>query len=208
MRYALNVTPINGWQTQLGVGIAHQQLQSNGVGYLIMVGKAQAAILALTPAGLAAVVLLGVGQGPLALILTGRGYAVIRGEGAALAELEADGNGILIPFLGGQAAMIMTGFGFGAIAADGRGLANLQLECTDESSNSIASRGAGFAAIIMAGLAGIPRPSMIRDDGLTHVASRRMLVAQGLRRMTVAPEPRAIDVPMHDHVTVEQEKGL
>lgn len=83
MRYALNVTPINGWETQFGFGqVAAQDLGAAGAA-LIAVQGAGASAMQLGASGVGYLRIHGAGAAPMVMDGAGYGAIAIRGEGVA-----------------------------------------------------------------------------------------------------------------------------
>lgn len=182
MRYALNVTPINGWETHLGQGQADAALSVDGAGRLTMHAPADPAGMAL--AGLADGLLgiVGAGQADQALTATGASTAILKPVGGASMALEAEGTGYAAFFTTGQAEMALDGIG--------------------QLIQAILSTGG--ADMLMAGTAGIPQPILIPDLYSQAHPSRFFVADPGDRRIDagnptdpvmVSPDQRTLEVP-------------
>lgn len=124
MRYALNVTPINGWETLLGQGQAGMTLAATGDGYRVFFAVGQTASMSLAASGVGLLVITGFAQGAaLALASSGAGLKALTGTGTANQTLSAVGVPVLQARPIGQAGMALTVSGAAMKALLGAGLA-------------------------------------------------------------------------------------
>lgn len=121
MRYALNVTPLNGWETLFGFGQADAALSASGDGvkWFFFYGDAGMSLSA-DAAGLLAA--LGAGQADQALTATASGLIWKIGEGQADINLTAEAYGYAEIHLTAEVSSMVldaTGAGYGAFFAVG-----------------------------------------------------------------------------------------
>jgi len=168
MRYALNVTPINGWEVLFGSGQADASLSANGDGAIFLFGVGDIATLALSA--------------------TGTAYAIIHAlADAAQQALSASADGVLATLGEGSALQVLTAEGIGSQRVFFVGdAAGMSIEVLDGSVVNIAILGAGQASMLASGVAGIPNPH-IRPSG--YEAKNIMIVSDDNRLLTVPDEP-------------------
>jgi hypothetical protein len=168
MRYALNVTPINGWEALFGAGQADTSLSASGDGVFFVFGVGDVVSLALDATGTAYAIVHALADAAQQALSAGAdGILATLGEGSALHVLSADGSGTQRVFFVGDAAA-------------------MSIDALDSSIVNIAVLGAGQASMVASGLAGIPSPH-IRPSG--YEAKNIMIVSDENRLLTVPGEP-------------------
>jgi len=181
--HAINVVPINGWETHLGVGSAAVAVSgSMGTGFY---GPAT----------------LGTGTAPLALNVSGSGRLIVAGAGSAvLAEIQGSGSGILARLGAGSAGMAITGEAYGYLRRFAAGDALLELLAEGEGevilslggriSIDVLANGSGILAALGEGRADIELTAL--GDGKVRRAVfgsgqiTQTLYAAGAEKMIVA----------------------
>lgn len=181
--YALNVAPINGWETHLGMGGASLVVTAHGVGRTVMHPAGTAAMVQ-TATGNGLLAATGAGNALQALAAAGSAYTRMYGAGLAGPELIAAGDGIVLPFFGGVARMALTALGKGAVSPLNAATATIELRAEDVSINSIAVRGAGTLDMALTAKYGIP-VSPPRSGTIENKSDRSMLVASEQRSFVV-----------------------
>lgn len=181
--YALNVAPINGWETHLGMGGASLVVTAQGTGRTVM-HPAGTAAMAQSAAGNLRKAVAGTGTAMQALAATGSAYTRMYGIGLAGTELLATGDGIVLPFFGGVARMALTASGKGAVSPLNAAMAAIKLQAADVSINAIAVRGTGTLEIALNAKYGIPA-SHPRAGTIKNKRDRAMLVATDSRKFSV-----------------------
>jgi len=158
MRYALNVTPINGWETHLGQGQVAMSLSAQGDGFRAFFAVGQTAAMTLAASGAGYLVITGLAQqAALALASSGAGIKALTGAGAAAQALLAVGVPVLEARPVGEGAMALTvsgaarkallgsGIAAQALGASGRGYLVL-IGQADAADIALTAEGDGFAA--------------------------------------------------------------
>lgn len=161
--YGLNVAPINGWETHLGMGGASLVVTAQGIGRTVMHSA---------------------GTAMQALAATGSDYTRMYGAGLAGPELVAAGDGTVLPFFGGVARMALTASGKGAVSPLNAVTATIELLADDASINSIAVRGTCTLEMALNAKYGIP-VSPPRSGTIENKRDRSMLVTSEPRSFTV-----------------------
>lgn len=181
--YGLNVAPINGWETHLGMGGASLVVTAQGVGRTVM-HPAGTAAMAQSAAGNLRKAVAGAGTAMQALAATGSAYTRMYNAGLAGPELVAAGDGIVLPFFGGVARMALTASGKGAVSSLNEAAALIELKAADSSINSLAVLGFGLADMMLLGKYGIPaNPPHL--SVFKNKRDRSMLVATDSRKFSV-----------------------
>lgn len=168
MRYALNVTPLNGWETMFGSGQADAALTADGVSVTFVFGFGEIAALEMEA--------------------TGTQYAILHALAQAAEQaLSAGADGILATLGQGTAIQVLTASGEGTRRVSFVGVdADLALAVSDHSVANIATLGAGQAELISTASYGIPNPH-IRPTDFVEAASI-MIVSDDNRILTVPHE--------------------
>lgn len=161
--YAINVAPINGWQTALGSGAASMAMSGTALGGLMLLGS---------------------GSAVQRITASGNGYAVIYGLGQASQRLIAVGDGKLIPFMGGTARMSINAVGNGVVAPLNASTAALRLLAADSSMNSIAVVGWGVSDMALSAEYGIPK-NKPRSGSVDNKRDRKMTIQEDERALVV-----------------------
>lgn len=161
MRYALNVAPINGWETHTGAGAAACELSATGEGIRQLHGD---------------------GAADLELSGNGVGYARIHGASSITAELTTSGDGLLAKTGQGAAGLELTADGIGGIVHYPQ--ASLLLELTTNGVAAGVALGQGEGALELSALWGLPNP-VVRGAFATAHGSRVMIVQPGARELVV-----------------------
>lgn len=183
MRYALNVAPINGWETHSGIGRADQSMSAVGAGSSIMLEYGSATLqLSAQGSGLSAA--RGAGSAPMQFSVSGIAHAIIHGYGSVGADLAASGEGTIIPFMGGVAILQLSLSGNGNVAPANQGRADFRFSAIDVSISPIAARGAGLAEMALTGAYGIPYKA-ITDGFISNKRDRTLRVGADDRRFTM-----------------------
>jgi hypothetical protein len=204
MWYALNTTPINGWETKgefgdaqvvvsaqtgagfaglakLGRGAAPIALNSNGYGRLFVKGKADKADAALSATGFGRVAKLGAGNADIAVDANGIGYARIFIGGESNIVIDADGDGVVIPRLGGRARITVEANASGLIAVRGQGSAAIEISMKGEIDTRPVRWGGGVA--------------YISSDAYGHV--KQFMRGKGATQTALTANGRAKDNSVH-----------
>lgn len=169
--YALNATPISGWATHLGAGDAQFEMTATG-----RIGR----------------VAIGNGKAELALTAKGTGIVKMLGRSAAAKMvLEAIGDGVAIPLLGGTASMRLVARGDGTITQTSASQAVMRMLGAMSWQNPIARRAVGVAELVMTAESGIPTPHTIRGNASDAHSSRVLIVPRDTRGMRVPRDNRS-----------------
>jgi hypothetical protein len=124
--YALNATPVNGWETQFGFGQAALPLSASGNGLKGALGSGNAA---------------------LPLQASGNGTRRVMGAGTVSMALLAEGEGSVVEGNAGKAVMVLSARGVGGITVSGEGAAQMVLTAQGEGIVAKGVFGAGHAII-------------------------------------------------------------
>ncbi|HTN66411.1 MAG TPA: hypothetical protein VL051_09545 [Burkholderiaceae bacterium] len=167
MRYALNVTAINGWARHNGRGQVTLVLQTTGAGLVLKQGA---------------------GAGQMTLAASGRAYARKPGAGSAQQSMLASGSGTIIPAMRGKACMALSASGNGRIAMRGASIAAMRMAAQGKAAD--VALGAGAADLVLTGSYGIPHPIATPSTFSLSIRDRSLLAAADNRTFTVplAPE--------------------
>lgn len=188
--YALNATPISGWETHLGMVDASMRMVAEGRGYLIIHGAGDAE-MTLAASGMDSQSLLASGNAGLATDALGTGYLRISGRSAILQMvLEAEGDAEVEERYGGSVRLHLVAFGDGAIAQSGSSDATLRLEAVAGWQNPISVRLDGEAALLLEALNGIPPRHVITGNAGAAHKSRVLVVPKDTRVMRVSRDNR------------------
>ena len=182
MRYALNVTAINGWQTLRGDGVPSAlALSAAADGYKRTYGAGQADTILATD-GSAYALKPGNAQGDLAMTTTGRGISSPANKSAINFALTTAGIGYKQAKGIGSTGMAVTTSG--AAYAFKPGKSDIQLVLTGNVNGVAAPRLPGVADLILTVRYGIPA-NPPHQGFLTNKRDRSMLVESDNRRMSV-----------------------
>ena len=200
--YALNATPINGWQTHQGFGAAEIEVAGQAVGHLHVHPKGEDA--AITVSGQASGLVAKTGQTAADIVLSasGVGYAIIHGFGQADINVLADADGKIIPFMGGKAHIVLSAQANGRIAQLGVGAAYISIDAFD--AGRLAVRGHGQADIEIDAAYGIPDPITIPDDYEPAHPHATMSLGREDRTMDVPPDRWPMQVPPERDVRIRR----
>ena len=184
--YALNVAPLAGWETHLGVGSAGLSASASGTGRsnILLSGKAALSAVA---AGGGKAAKIGAGIAVQAIQAIGAAYARMSLAGAAAAALAAYGNGLASHRMPGSASIATQAAGIGVVSPFAKVEAIIQFSADDVSANSLAATGRGLANMQLLGKYGIPNntwhPMLTKNK-----RTRSMLVAPDNRKLSVPPD--------------------
>lgn len=125
--YALNTTPVNGWETHLGNGQVAMSLAASGASANVDLGTGTAQLaLAATGSGTRRVP--ASGSASMQLQAAGNGTRWVLGTGTASMQMAADGNGDVVSGVGGEISMAMYASATGGVLVYGTGLAEMSLD--------------------------------------------------------------------------------
>lgn len=129
--YALNTTPLNGWETHIGSGIAAVSIAASGASATVHLGSGTAAtVVASTGNGTRRAQASGSAQ--LVVSAAGNGIRRAPAFGSAAVELRTEGSGEIVSGLGGQAQIRVISQGMGGILVYGDGAAPIVVAQTGE----------------------------------------------------------------------------
>lgn len=187
MRYALNVAPINGWETQLGQGQADISLSATGSGYRAFFATGQAAAMALSASG--------------------AGRSTIYGAGSSAQSLSASGVPVLSVRPVGSSALALSANGTSANSVRSDGIASASLFADGD--GLMATAGSGQSDMHMAGFAGIPRPIIIPDAYSEAHPSRFFVVEAFEQRIDVGAQDLPVVIPTGNRtMNVPEERSV
>lgn len=146
--YALNASPINGWETHLGSGQAAMSLAASGGSANVDLG-AGAAQFALSASGSGTRRVPASGSASMQLQAAGGGTRWVLGAGTATMQMEASGNGDAVNGMGGKISLVLHASGTGGILVNGSGIAQMQMDASGEARTADAHYGAGHGIMEM-----------------------------------------------------------
>lgn len=181
--YALNVAPLAGWETHLGVGSAGLSASASGTGRRDIRLSGTAALSAVAAGG-GKVAKTGAGSAAQAISASGSAYARLFQAGSATATLAANGSGRVAPRVPGSASITAQAAGVGVVSPFIQTAAIIHIGAVDMSANSLAVAGQGQADTQLQGSYGIPASP--QHLVFTKIKSDRvMLVATDSRKFSV-----------------------
>lgn len=165
MRYALNVTQINGWETHLGSGSQALSLSVDASARKDTFGAG----------------LIGFDLEALA-----QAYARKFGQSAINQTLTAQGDGTIIPFSGGHADLALHLSGIGVVSSPNIGLADIIF--AGEGQGVIALKNHGIADMVLGAFYGIPaRPT--HAGFIANTDDRTLLMDADDRHFDIPADP-------------------
>lgn len=192
--YALNVAPLNGWETHIGSGRASANVSTQASAYLVMSNGEGHAQVAATGNADGMKARLGQAVAGLTLNVQGTGYSIIHGVGSVQAEVITLADGGVIPFMGGHAQVVLSAQANAMVAKLGVSYAPMLMYGAANGRRAVL--GAGRADAFVFTRYGIPEPFIKPVQFEATHASRRlkdsaiegMKVAQDRYDMNVMPK--------------------
>lgn len=144
--YAINVAPLNGYETQFAAGEGAVVVAATGDGKRAALG-ASAASITLTGQATAVLKNNAAGAATIQVAATGNGKQAALGASSASIVLTTTGNGKKASLGAGQGALALTATGAGLLARKGAGASSIQLDGTASAILKAAGRGAASISI-------------------------------------------------------------
>jgi hypothetical protein len=153
MRYAINVTPVSGWQTHQSFGESPIALSADGAGSFAIQGEGQADA-SLTASGYISALAKGQSQADMALTSSAVGKLAIYLSGWADATLSMSGTSIFAVVGKSDLDMALSADGKATMAATGQ--STLQMALDADGIGSLVVSGSGLTANMYLGIDAIP----------------------------------------------------